>query len=334
MVATALAPPVLHLHLSGRCNLACRHCYTMSGPDRSQPVLGPWRAWIEAGRRLGFPVVSLSGGEPLMSPDLMDLAALARAAGMQVNLVTNGTLVSPRNAASLARAFDRIAVSFDGGEAAHNHLRASPTAFARARRGLEQLVDAGARVGLIMAVTPASMTDIRAVIELAADVGAAFVQLHPLEAVGRAEAALAGADIQRLAILGALYRAEFAGRGVAVHVDIAPAFAEPVRAGRSAAETLGVLVVTETGAVAPLAYGVDAAWLTEDLAPEAAPEAIEAWLTAGGREDLERVRRTAAETARTQRWPFVNWYEVLRSASARASPRNPFATGRPVPTPA
>ncbi|RDG39413.1 FxsB family radical SAM/SPASM domain protein [Streptomyces corynorhini] len=126
----------------GRCNLACRYCYLYAGPDRtwrerpaaaSPQVLERTAVRIaEHAARHGLRDLALvlHGGEPLLA-GAGRLAAFARdvreRAGadrtVSVTVQTNGTLLTERRTATLARHAVRVGISLDGGRAAHNTQR-------------------------------------------------------------------------------------------------------------------------------------------------------------------------------------------------------------------
>ena len=88
------SPGILQVHPTRQCNLACAHCYSSSSP-RERTVLAPEvvaDAIVDAAA-LGFGVVSLSGGEPLLYDGLDVVLAAARQVGSRVNLVSNGILI-------------------------------------------------------------------------------------------------------------------------------------------------------------------------------------------------------------------------------------------------
>ena len=90
------AYPVLQLHPTRRCNLACAHCYTSSGPsvrEALDPELA--RAAVVAAAALGYRQLAVSGGEPLLYPALPGVLAAARAGGLVTTLTTNGLLATP-----------------------------------------------------------------------------------------------------------------------------------------------------------------------------------------------------------------------------------------------
>jgi MoaA/NifB/PqqE/SkfB family radical SAM enzyme len=61
------------------------------------------------------PVLILSGGEPLLRPDIFDIARRAKAMGFYVGLSSNGTLIDKANIDRIAECdFDYVGVSLDG----------------------------------------------------------------------------------------------------------------------------------------------------------------------------------------------------------------------------
>src|SRR5215831_3970960 len=131
---------VLHLHPTRRCNLACLHCYSESGPASGDAIATEAAVSAVAGAaRLGYTMLSVSGGEPLMYPGLWALLDEARCAGMLRAVVTNGMTITGRLASRLRDAAEVVAVSLDGPPQRHNYLRHHPAAFARMEIGLAAL---------------------------------------------------------------------------------------------------------------------------------------------------------------------------------------------------
>ena len=81
---------VIQIHPSLRCNLSCRHCYSSSGPSRTETLP---RELVETlvvdAAAQAYDAISVSGGEPLMWPGLRDTLALAKACGLATALTTN-----------------------------------------------------------------------------------------------------------------------------------------------------------------------------------------------------------------------------------------------------
>ncbi|MEW6311373.1 MAG: radical SAM protein, partial [Pseudomonadota bacterium] len=88
-------PPVVIWNLLRRCNLTCRHCYATSADSEFRDELDTAEALgvIDQLHEAGVRVLILSGGEPLLRPDIFQLADYARDKGFFVALSTNGTLI-------------------------------------------------------------------------------------------------------------------------------------------------------------------------------------------------------------------------------------------------
>ena len=99
------------------CNLACGHC-------RASALRGPYAGELDTERCLrlldeiaavGKPVIILTGGEPLLRPDIYEIAAYGDRKGLRMVLATNGTLVTEEVAAKLIRSgIKRVSISIDG----------------------------------------------------------------------------------------------------------------------------------------------------------------------------------------------------------------------------
>ncbi len=77
-----------------RCNLACTYCNEYD--KVSEPVpLATVRAWVTKLAALRTEIVTLSGGEPMLHPDVDAIVAAIRASGMIAGLITNGYFLQP-----------------------------------------------------------------------------------------------------------------------------------------------------------------------------------------------------------------------------------------------
>lgn len=143
--------PVVVWNATRRCNLKCIHCYA-----HAKDQTAPDELTTEEGKRLlddlaqfGAPVVLFSGGEPLMRPDLIELADYAVNKGMRAVISTNGTLITPEVAQSLkAVGLSYVGISLDGLEAVNDRFRGVKGAFRMAMKGIEACQKAGIKVGL------------------------------------------------------------------------------------------------------------------------------------------------------------------------------------------
>lgn len=180
-------PGTLMVHLLGRCNLRCLHCYMEGAPTRRErlPLAAVLDA-VEESEALGIGTLYLTGGEPLMYRGLADvLAAAADVPGLRTTVCTNGTLVKERHAALFSDARVRANVSIDGDEAFHDRFRAVEGALRRSERGVRTLVEAGLRVTIVSTISRANRHLLEELAAWAASVGARRFRVQPLLRLGR-----------------------------------------------------------------------------------------------------------------------------------------------------
>jgi MoaA/NifB/PqqE/SkfB family radical SAM enzyme len=96
-----------------RCNLACAYCNEYD--DFSKPVeTGVVISRINKLADLGTSIITLSGGEPLLHPDLDEIIAAMRHRGVMACMITNGYLLVPDRVQRLNRAgLDHMQISID-----------------------------------------------------------------------------------------------------------------------------------------------------------------------------------------------------------------------------
>src|SRR5712671_7113846 len=85
-------PILVHIIPNRRCNLACTYCNEFDDFSKPVPLDEMYRRIDKLGS-LGTAVVTISGGEPLMHPELDDVIRRIRANGMIAGLITNGYLL-------------------------------------------------------------------------------------------------------------------------------------------------------------------------------------------------------------------------------------------------
>jgi MoaA/NifB/PqqE/SkfB family radical SAM enzyme len=117
MAARALAstdhPLLAHIIPMRRCNLACTYCNEFDDFSKPVPLEEMYRRIDKLGA-LGTAVVTISGGEPLMHPELDDVIRRIRANGMIAGLITNGYLLVADRIQRLNRAgLEWLQISID-----------------------------------------------------------------------------------------------------------------------------------------------------------------------------------------------------------------------------
>jgi MoaA/NifB/PqqE/SkfB family radical SAM enzyme len=96
-----------------RCNLSCAYCNEYD--DVSKPVpLDEMIRRIDHLARLGTSIITISGGEPLLHPDLDEIIARIRHHGRMAGMITNGYLLMPERIQRLNKAgLDHLQISID-----------------------------------------------------------------------------------------------------------------------------------------------------------------------------------------------------------------------------
>jgi heme d1 biosynthesis radical SAM protein NirJ len=164
-----LPGPVVIWNLIRRCNLACKHCYTTSADIDFPGELNTGEVFtvMDDLKDFGVRVLILSGGEPLLRPDIFDIALRAKALGFYVGLSSNGTLITKRNIEAIeAVGFDYVGVSLDGMGKTHDDFRRSPGSFDRSLEGVRLCRERGLKVGLRFTLTRDNHADLPALLDL------------------------------------------------------------------------------------------------------------------------------------------------------------------------
>jgi len=232
--------PVVIWNLIRRCNLTCKHCYALSADHDYAGELSTDEVFTVMDDLKAFkvPVLILSGGEPLLRPDLFHIAARAKAQRFYVGLSTNGTLIDAPMAERVAAAgFDYVGISLDGLRATHDKFRRLDGAFDRSLAAVRRLRASGVKVGLRFTMTALNAHDLPALLRLMRDEQVHKFYFSHLNYAGRGNIHRAK-DAQFAATRGALdllfERAWCAARDGATS-------AGPPRSGGSPGATQGLL---------------------------------------------------------------------------------------------
>ena len=182
------AGPVVIWNLVRRCNLKCKHCYSISGDvdfpgelttDEVYAVMDDLKAFH-------VPVLILSGGEPLLRPDIYDISARAKAMGFYVGLSTNGTLIDEVAADRIAAiGYDYVGISLDGIGAVHDRFRGMEGSFDASLAAVRRLRARAVKVGLRFTMTMDNAQNLEPLLDLAAAEDVDKIYLSHLVYAGR-----------------------------------------------------------------------------------------------------------------------------------------------------
>ncbi|MCW1296543.1 MAG: radical SAM protein [Candidatus Parvarchaeota archaeon] len=181
------------------CNLNCKHCYQDAG-KKSKNELDTKRAinLIVEISELGGKQLLFSGGEPLLRKDIYNLIYEAKARGLEVELLSNGTLINDRVAQILSSLnVDGVQISIDGEKEFHDWLRGK--SFDKAINAIKNLHDYHIQTEIAMVAMSKNYNQIENIADVAQSFGARFRVLRFLP-LGR------GAKNSYLSIDDKIYR--------------------------------------------------------------------------------------------------------------------------------
>jgi AdoMet-dependent heme synthase len=191
--ATTPAPtPALRLlfwETTAACNLACIHCRRLDVSQKlchNDLTTDQAKSMISSLPETGKPILVFSGGEPLMRPDLFDLAEHARAVGLPTALATNGTIMDEAVARRVVDVgIRRVSISFDGPDAAtHDGFRKIDGSFDSSIAGFKVLRSQGMSMQINTTVARHNYTKLDRMYQLALDLGADALHIFMLVPVG------------------------------------------------------------------------------------------------------------------------------------------------------
>lgn len=139
------APICLTWELTYACNLSCIHCLSSSGRrDPRELDTAGCLSIVDELKELQVFYVNIGGGEPMLRPDFFEIVEYATTNQVGVKFSTNGTYLDPVAARRLA-AMDYldIQLSIDGATAEVNDSVRGEGSFAKARRAMDNLAEAG-----------------------------------------------------------------------------------------------------------------------------------------------------------------------------------------------
>lgn len=324
--------PVVQVHPSRRCNLACTHCYSVSGPAvREEIRLDLLFACLDDAAALGYRQLAVSGGEPLLYRYLAEILCFARGLGMVTTITSNGMLITPNRWQLLAPLVDVLAISIDGTPLEHDRIRCRDGAFAGTVARLETVRASGVPFGIIFTLTQHNADSLEFVVRLAAEHGARSVQVHPLTLHGRAATTLSSARPDGMELVTALFEAARLGDelGLKVHVDALTyqqmvAYREhlvPERPVRKLVEVAPILVVEADGSVMPLTHEVSRTLKLGALAGARLSSLARDWLAAGRGDMLaDACERTWSALTGVSQAPAVYWYDEVAARTHVCAP--------------
>ncbi len=180
--------PVVIWNLIRRCNLRCKHCYSISGDVDFPGELNTQEVFdvMDDLHRFRVPVLILSGGEPLLRRDIIEISERSKSMGFYTGLSSNGALISVHNIEAIAGVgYDYVGISLDGIGATHDAFRGKEGAFAASLDGVRLCREHGIKVGLRFTMTMDNHKELPELLALAESEGVDKFYLSHLVYAGR-----------------------------------------------------------------------------------------------------------------------------------------------------
>ena len=174
-----------------KCNLRCVHCRCSSEMTSSEGdfTTAEGKKLLKEIADFSKPVVVLSGGEPLIRPDIFELAAYGTSLGLRMCMASNGALVTDDICKKMREAdIKMVSLSLDGSTAdVHDNFRQAAGSFAGVVRAAEIFRRNGQKFLINSSFTKRNQTDIANTFKVAKSLGATAWYMFMIVPTGRGE---------------------------------------------------------------------------------------------------------------------------------------------------
>ena len=170
------------------CNLKCAHCNARAGPTTGQHV--PTEEFLALLERLynqGTRDVELTGGEPLLHPDFLEIFRFCVEKFKMVVVATNGLLIDENIAEEFAKHTNVVVqISLDGSTPeSHDERRGVKGAFERAVQASQLLVAYGVPIRIMIAICRDNVDELEDIIQLANELDVGGINYDYVRTTGR-----------------------------------------------------------------------------------------------------------------------------------------------------
>ena len=186
----------IYFYVTEGCNLRCRHCWINPPHEENDDMKYPhidlelFKDIVRQGKELGLSAVKLTGGEPLIHPQIEEILEYVQEEGVRLIIETNGVRCTPDLVERILKCKNVfVSVSLDGVDAeTHEWVRGVEGCFDQAMEGIRNLVRAGYRPQIIMSVMRHNRHQIEPLVRMAEKEGANSVKLNIVNPTSRGEA--------------------------------------------------------------------------------------------------------------------------------------------------
>jgi GeoRSP system radical SAM/SPASM protein len=179
------APLTINWAINNSCNFACSHCYSREDTHDELPRDVLYEC-IEKVVKAGVFSVNFGGGEPLLRPDLLEIAAFSSGLGLRVSMNSNGWLIDQAKAEELKKAgFTKVGISIDSHlPDVHDSFRGVAGSHVRALAALGYLKSVGITTSISTVICRINSSTIDELVALALENGVGQLNFHNFKCSG------------------------------------------------------------------------------------------------------------------------------------------------------
>jgi radical SAM protein with 4Fe4S-binding SPASM domain len=182
-------PLVVSWNLTRKCNLKCPHCYINATTQelKNELTTGESKNLIDQICEVSRPLLILSGGEPLLRPDVYELVRYGASKGLKMGLGSNGSLINATAAKRLKEAgIETVSISLDSHiPEQHDEFRGVPGSWEKAVGAIKALQENGVLVQVNTTLTQQNYDQIGDIMSLVENIGVENFHLFFLVPTGR-----------------------------------------------------------------------------------------------------------------------------------------------------
>jgi heme b synthase len=185
----ASGPRLIAWEVTRTCNLSCIHCRAASidKPYPNEFTTEECLKLLDEVVAFANPIMILTGGEPLLRPDIFEIASYGNNKGLRMVMATNGILIDTETSQSMKESgIQRVSISLDGATArSHDRFRRVDGAFAGSLRGIDYLKAAAIDFQINTTITRENLHELPDIHEMVIALGAVAHHIFLLVPTGR-----------------------------------------------------------------------------------------------------------------------------------------------------
>lgn len=171
-------PVSIQLELTNKCNTRCSHCKRYTWPNDNEMSTERIKSLLDEFARLRVQSVTLSGGEPTLRSDFIDILEYANGRGLNLGILTNGLNIDHKLANALIKSSDWVRISLEGSNPEiYQKIRGSSEGFERIVQSIKNLEQAkgsnkkNCKVGICYSIQRLNIDDVAKMVEFVKRLG-------------------------------------------------------------------------------------------------------------------------------------------------------------------